>query len=184
MDCAAPAAAAFPVRPVSPELPERTVTSGLATPLMPSLRAVKSAEALPVVPESPELPDVAVGLAFAVELAAPVFPVLVADDWARERPEFPEMLVGDRSSLPRPPLPPLAEPEAMESPPVMAPPVTRLARPRAVKRSRPFPARSERTFRPLPPLPPLRATAPPWPPFAEPAAMESPPATLPRARRR
>src|SRR5438270_2134504 len=95
MDCAAPAAAAFPVRPVSPELPERTVTSGLATPLMPSLRAVKSAEALPVVPESPELPDVAVGLAFAVELAAPVFPVLVADDWARERPEFPEMLVGD-----------------------------------------------------------------------------------------
>ena len=59
----------------------------------------------------------------ALEDAGPVLPVLVAEDWAVEAPEFPEVAVGSTVALMLPPSPPLAVVEEMESPPVtrMAP---------------------------------------------------------------
>src|SRR5439155_19802027 len=109
---------------------------------------------LPVVAASAELTDVAFGQAWAAEVAATVLPVLVAEDWARERPELPDMAVGERSTDPPPPSPPLASPEAMESPPAMLPPPTALLRPRADRRLLTSPARAERAVRRKPPSPP------------------------------
>src|SRR5439155_26229869 len=106
---AALAAEASPVSPVLPESPDRSAANGVPLPLMPVFSAVSEACTSPVLPESPELPEVAVGLAVAVELAAPVSPVLGADDWAREDPESAVMVVGVRSGVPLAWAPPLVE---------------------------------------------------------------------------
>src|SRR2546427_526057 len=66
-------------------------------------------------PESPETAD---GSEMALEEAGPVAPVLVAEDWAVEAPELPEAATGSMVALMPPPLPPLAEPLAMVSPPL------------------------------------------------------------------
>src|SRR5438132_14420895 len=59
----------------------------------------------------------------ALEDAGPVLPVLVAEDWAVEAPEFPEVARGSIVALMLPPSPPLASVLEMASPPltVMAP---------------------------------------------------------------
>ena len=78
---------------------------------------------------SPESPDIAVGLPTAVELAPPVSPVLVEEDWAHEAPESPDTAVGVWLAFTLPPSPPLAETLAIESPPVTEPILTRLRLP-------------------------------------------------------
>src|SRR5947209_16687783 len=80
VDCAAPAAAASPVLPESPERPDVMLASIWPRPLMPLLRTPRLALASPLAPVAPELPLSAVGLPTAVELAPPVLPVLVDDD--------------------------------------------------------------------------------------------------------
>src|SRR5439155_673370 len=75
-------------------------------------------------------------------------------DWAHEVPESPDCANGDCVLLMSPPSPPSAERLAMESPPVTAPPLTRLLRPVTFARERASPARSERTVAPSPPRPP------------------------------
>jgi hypothetical protein len=74
-----------------------------------------------VSPVLPELPVVAVGLAAPVELAPPVSPVFVTEDWAVALPELPEVALGAMTRSTLPPAPPLASPLAMESPPVTVP---------------------------------------------------------------
>src|SRR5205807_3458464 len=59
----------------------------------------------PVDPVEPESPERATGLNHAVELAGPVSPVLVADDWLRVRPESPVRAVGVTVAFTSPPLP-------------------------------------------------------------------------------
>src|SRR5438270_13942591 len=81
--------------------------------------------ASPVVPVLPESPDTASGSAIAVDVAGPVSPVLVADDCAITVPELPVIAEGDWVRLALPPFPPLAEVEAMESPPLILPTPTR-----------------------------------------------------------
>src|SRR5205814_5664306 len=121
---------AFGVSPVRPESPVCTAEAPILELLRIWVLSVAAVNlAAPVLPESPELPDSAWGSAIAVEDAAPVSPVLVAEDWARERPESPEMADGLCVTLTSPPSPPLTEPSAMESPPVTAPSETRLLRP-------------------------------------------------------
>src|SRR5207302_4007243 len=139
---------------------------------------VTSMFASPVLPEAPESPDCASGLAVAVELAAPVFPVLVDELCARESPESPLIACGDRFSVTLPPSPPLAEPTAMESPPVGSFGTTFLL-PATLARLRALPARPEATLRLSPPRPPVASAPPPSPPLARPWAIESPPATRP-----
>src|SRR5581483_3504304 len=107
-----------PVLPELPELPEAAFRPGSATPLMPVLTAPTVAFTSPVRPVSPELPDRAAPFDTAVELAEPVSPVLVEEDWAMAAPELPETAVGLWSAFTLPPSPPLAERLAMESPPV------------------------------------------------------------------
>ena len=149
------AAAAFPVSPVLPESPLRTAEAPIFELLAGWVLSVAAVSLVaPVFPESPESPDRATGSAIAVEEAAPVSPVLVDDDWARDRPESPEMAAGLWVTLTSPPSPPLTEPLAMESPPVTLPNVTRLLRPRTVWRARASPARPERTVARSPPFPP------------------------------
>ena len=97
--------------PVVPESPDRATALGtLALPLMAAsvFVAVISAVALPVSPESPESPETACGLDVAVELAAPVLPVFVAEDCDHAVPELPERATGSSVRLALPPLPPLA----------------------------------------------------------------------------
>jgi hypothetical protein len=72
----------------------------------------------PVLPVEPELPEMATGLDTDVDDAGPVLPVLVADDWATADPESPVMASGLTSMATSPPLPPLADATAIESPPL------------------------------------------------------------------
>ena len=116
------AATASPVFPESPERPERTVSLAMvALPLIAVLTAPRVAFTSPVAPVAPELPLSATGFAHAVELAPPVSPVLVAEDWAVEAPESPDTASGSCVMLTLPPAPPSAEVLAMESPPVTRP---------------------------------------------------------------
>src|SRR5438874_13455442 len=71
VESARPFARASPVAPESPE---------------PDFRP-------PAVPVAPEAPVLAVGLDPAEEVAGPVFPVLVEEDWALASPELPEIAV-------------------------------------------------------------------------------------------
>src|SRR5439155_1277464 len=89
----------------------------VALPLRAWAAALAATGAGPVSPVGPESPESTTGLEIAVEVAGPVSPVLVAEDWAVEAPESPEAAVG--STVPRtsPPSPPLASALAMESPP-------------------------------------------------------------------
>ena len=89
----------------------------------------------------------AIGLEVAVELAPPVAPVLVADDWPTTAPEFPERAVGVISRSAFPPCPPVAAPLAM-----LSPPMTRV------------PLAPRRRARAEPPAPATGAAAPPAPP--------------------
>src|SRR2546423_14027539 len=100
--------------------------------------------ASPVVPVMPESPEMATGLASAVEVAGPVSPVLVADDWAMAAPELPLIAEGDCVRLALPPSPPFALTLAIESPAAMRPTLARLLRPRTVILALTSPARPER----------------------------------------
>src|SRR5207244_1986898 len=82
-------AVASPVAPDEPELPE----------------SAPSPEAAPVAPVGPELPETATGAATAVEDAAPVAAVFVAEDWPVAGPVAPERAKGAtvRARLPLPP---------------------------------------------------------------------------------
>ena len=139
---------ASPVPPEFPELPERALTDGSALPLSFVLTAPTVALTSPVRPVPPELPERAAPSETAVELAEPVLPVLVEEDWAMAAPESPEIAAGDWSALMLPPSPPLASTLAMLSPPVtFGPPL--------FERARASPARLERTRSLSPPLAPL-----------------------------
>ena len=59
----------------------------------------------PVLPVAPEGPEADTGAEAAVELALPVSPELVADDWASEAPEAPELDSGEASTDEPPPSP-------------------------------------------------------------------------------
>src|SRR5438270_9828622 len=148
-----------------PPVPQESALSAEAAirtvPLRPPLLRARAALALPVGPELPELPDIAVGSAMAVELAGPVLPVLVAEDWAHEVPESPDLAVGSWVISTEPPSPPLASRLAMESPPVTAPPLMRLRRPRTLRREFALPALSDRAEARKPPVPPLPPAARP-----------------------
>ena len=130
---------------------------------MAVLVAVIVEVASPVEPVRPESPDVATGSDVAVELASPVAPVLVAEDWPTTAPESPERVVGVMTRSEPPPVPPLASALAMLSPPVTRElPRTFRARSRAEP---PAPATGTATP-PAPPSPPrpkasTRLTAPP-----------------------
>src|SRR5207248_10843432 len=106
VESATPAAEAFPVAPESPDPARRPVAS----------------------PVAPDEPEVASGVELAAELAEPVLPVLVADDWATAVPESPEMAVGMTVTSTDPPPPPLASATAIEpapaAPPAAPPPAT------------------------------------------------------------
>ncbi len=135
--------------PPAPALPPKT----LAMPRMPVLRAKGLLVAAPLVPGVPEVPEVEAGLESAVEVAAPVSPVLVALDWAREAPLSPVVALGlaVTSAAPPPPPPELDVDTTLPSP--MTAPGTRMP--------------------PLPPSPPATMTAdrlvasPVWPVSAE-----------------
>ena len=58
-----------------------------------------SPEAAPVAPVGPELPETATGAATAVEDAAPVAAVFVAEDWPVAGPVAPERAKGASSSF-------------------------------------------------------------------------------------
>lgn len=112
-------AAAAPVDPDDPVLPERTgPPTTVAVPKMAELVAVGADVAPPVLPVGPESPATALGWAAAVDVAAPVAPVFVLPDWAVEAPELPLVAVGVIITVEAPPLPPLADPVATPLPPV------------------------------------------------------------------
>jgi len=77
-----------------------------AASLSGALGVVKAVWAPPVEPVDPESPDSAAGLNKALELAGPVSPVLVAEDWLLVRPESPVCAVGVTVALTSPPPPP------------------------------------------------------------------------------
>src|SRR5437764_1578576 len=117
-DTAVPEAWASPVLPESPLLPDVTARPTLTLPLIAVLLTEALADTLPVRPVSPESPVVATGLDTDVDDDGPVLPVLVADDWAVVAPESPEMASGLAMTVTDPPLPPLADATAIESPPL------------------------------------------------------------------
>src|SRR5438552_10801040 len=90
--------------PVSPEPPEEPLTAPM--PL-----------AAPVGPVGPELPDTADGAELALEVAGPVVPELVAEDWAVTGPEAPDWAKGLVRTETPPPAPPSAVPPATAWPP-------------------------------------------------------------------
>src|SRR5947209_4220871 len=161
LDFAAATAWASPVRPESPVLPVSVDVSGDDLALIVWLSIVPSTLASPVVPVLPELPEMATGLASAVEVAGPVSPVLVADDWAIAAPESPLIAVGDESSSASPPSPPFALTSAMESPPARRPTLTRLPRPVTAILALTSPARPDLALPRNPPTPPLPPIATP-----------------------
>ena len=70
-----------------------------------SLGSAWTVWALPVEPVDPESPERAAGRKAAVELAGPVSPVLVAEDWLRVVPESPVRAVGMTVPFTSPPSP-------------------------------------------------------------------------------
>ena len=90
--------------PVSPEPPEEPLTAPM--PL-----------AAPVGPVGPELPDTADGAELALEVAGPVVPELVEEDWAVTGPEAPDCAKGLVTIEIPPPAPPSAVPVATAWPP-------------------------------------------------------------------
>src|SRR5205807_578414 len=99
------------------------------------------------------------GSEIALEEAGPVAPVFVAEDWAVEAPEPPEVAVGSMLALMLPPAPPLASVLAMESPPVMRMAPVSANWPDALTVAAgepPAPAMAAAAPPPLPPVPPVR----------------------------
>src|SRR5581483_11817965 len=88
-----------------------------ALPLIAVFDADTLACTSPVPPVDPELPEMATGLDIDVDDAGPVFPVLVADDWATAAPESPDVADGATWRITDPPEPPFADATAIESPP-------------------------------------------------------------------
>ena len=127
------------------------------------MTAARSTVAAPVAPVAPELPDWASPLVTALDVAAPVLPVLVELDWARASPELPEAASGSAETVTPPPFPPLALAAVELLPPVAAPTMTML-RPLEVgtttSTSPPSPA-SASTSPPSPPSPPVATIVPP-----------------------
>src|SRR6266568_3975936 len=116
-DTATPTALASPVEPEFPLSPDRASAFTVALPLMAVLLADRLTWTSPVLPVEPESPEVAIGFDSDVDDAAPVLPVLVADDWATTAPESPDVASGSMCRATEPPSPPLADATAMESPP-------------------------------------------------------------------
>src|SRR5206468_1327981 len=131
-----------------------------AVPRMAVLVATGLDTALPVVPVGAELPVRATGAAVAVEVAAPVLPVLVALFWDQTSPVAPLVAVGlPKVTVAVPPAPPRASAVATEEPPRAVGPVVALAEPAPRIRLRaapPLPAAGRAT----PPAPPRRLRAP------------------------
>ncbi len=96
---ALPAAMMSPVAPVAPVSPESAeppmaIPVPRVSPSRTSLESVARDVAGAESPESPEWPETAVGCDAAPDVASPVSPVLVADAWALEAPESPEVAWG------------------------------------------------------------------------------------------
>ncbi len=116
---AVPSALASPEAPESPESPDvAPPPRASAVPRSPSLVAVGLDVASPVLPVLPVSPVTAVGDETAVDVAAPVAPVLVALDWAVDAPEAPEVATGSWMTVASPPAPPLVEAMVTALPPV------------------------------------------------------------------
>ena len=157
LDFADDDALASPVRPESPVLPEKAAVRGAPLALIVLSLLVALTLASPVAPDMPESPVMATGLASAVEVAEPVSPVLVADDWAMAAPELPLIAEGDCVRLALPPSPPFALTSAIESPAVMRPTLARLLRPETRILAFTSPARPDLAV----PRSPPRAPSPP-----------------------
>ena len=121
----------------------------MVVPRMAVFVAVGVDTAAPVAPVAPELPDVATGFETALDVAFPVWPLLVALDWALVEPELPVDAVGLTRTVDPPPLPPLALPTATLEPPT------------AVEAS----VGGATTFTAAPPDPATGAATPPLPPL-------------------
>src|SRR5205085_11872447 len=127
-----------------------------------------------------------------LEDAGPVSPLLVAEDWAVEAPEAPEVARGSMVAWTLPPAPPLASVLAMESPPVTVMGPVRAPKPlRVTVRDAPFePAEvAPAGAPPVPPVPPVRRTvvrlaASPVSPETESAADRAPELALEAAEPR
>ena len=156
---AVPAAWVSPVLSESPELPDPSLfTSMIARPLIAVLTAPRVAFTSPLLPVSPESPLSATGLAQPVELAPPVFPVLVAEDCAVDAPELPDRASGSWVDLTSPPSPPSADVFAIESPPVTLPTLAAEWPPTRTRllASPPRPEVARARSPPLPASPPMR----------------------------
>jgi hypothetical protein len=88
-----------------------------AVPRMAELVAVGFTMTGPVAPVAPENPDCDWGLLTAPEVEDPVFPLLVALDWAETAPELPVRESGLTVTVVVPPAPPLEELVATLEPP-------------------------------------------------------------------
>src|SRR5438132_4613790 len=127
-------------------------------------------------PDGPEEPDTAVGLEPALDWAHPVFPVLVADVWARVSPELPEVAVGITVTFTLPPAPPLASARARDPPPTACP-VAAPPAPTVMSVTEPPAPETADADPPRPPLPPTPVTfvtltaSPVFPETAEPWAL-------------
>src|SRR5437870_11843325 len=93
----------------------------------------------------------------AEEEAGPVLPLLVAEDWAVEAPEAPEVARGSMVALMLPPFPPLASALAMASPPVMRTGPVIVVVPLVVSEAAPPPTATRTGM--IPPLPPAPAVS-------------------------
>ncbi|MGH9280182.1 MAG: hypothetical protein ACRD12_19040 [Acidimicrobiales bacterium] len=154
---ALPMAVAGPVLPELPEFPEVALPPiAIAVPRIPSFRAVTLTVAAPVDPVEPELPETAVGFETALDEAFPVFPLLVALDWAEADPELPVVADGLTETLELPPLPPLALPTATLDPPTA---VDETAGAATTFTAGPPDPDTGAATPPLPPLPPTDTTA-------------------------
>ena len=115
---AVPTERALPVRPLRPERPEvASPPTAMAVPRMAVFSASGMDSASPVSPVSPEFPEMADGAAVAVEVAAPVLPVLVALACEVASPVLPVVVSGVSVRLVAPPAPPLDWPVATLAPP-------------------------------------------------------------------
>ena len=86
---------------------------------MAVLAAVDVLMAGPVAPVAPESPLVARGIEEADDVASPVRPELVAEDWAVAGPVEPVVAVGATFTVVAPPWPPEASVVAIEAPPTV-----------------------------------------------------------------
>ena len=123
-------------------------------PRMPLVTEKGLGVAEPVLPLGPVDPEVETGLDVAVEVAFPVSPLLVADDWPSAEPEFPDPATGPRVTRAAPPSPPEDSPTATDAPLLL--PVVPRARSRLGSST---PMAAEMAPPPLPPSPASAATS-------------------------